>query len=168
LSAFASENVIRELVPQTFVMERQSQPIQSEIPESVVRGAETETYELSEGAEFRDLFGARFGAVGICGGYGRFQSGASLPCHIHEYDESITIVEGRAICLVQGNRYRLSGHDTAFVPRGRPHRFLNGSDFPMAMLWVYAGSDPGRTLVSPSYCDGTETWPGPKAGFTNI
>jgi quercetin dioxygenase-like cupin family protein len=128
-------------------------------PESIVRFAEAEVYELSPGAEFRDLFSGRLGSVGICGGYARFQPGRSLPCHVHEYDESITIVEGEALCLVQGNRYQVSGYDTAFVPEGRPHRFLNQSTAPMAMVWVYAGSEPGRTLVEPEYCDGSVAWP---------
>jgi quercetin dioxygenase-like cupin family protein len=160
LSAFASAKVSRELLQGTFAIEQRGlgAPCEND-PESIVRGAQAEKYQLSENAEFRDLFGARFGAVGICGGHGRFLPGASLPCHIHEYDESITIVGGEAVCLVQGKRYELSGYDTAFVPKGRPHRFLNESDSPMAMVWVYAGSDPERTLVSPSYCDGTLAWP---------
>ena len=120
--------------------------------------AESIAAEITED-EFRDLFAGRFGSVGICGGYGRFQPEASLPCHIHKFDESITIVEGEAVCLVQGKRYRLSGCDTAFVPEGRPHRFLNHSDSPMAMIWVYAGTEPERSLVRPAYCDGTLVWP---------
>jgi putative monooxygenase len=128
-------------------------------PESIVRFAEGEVYELSPGAEFRDLFAGRLGSVGICGGYAKFQPGRSLPCHVHEFDESITIVEGEALCLVQGSRYQVSGYDTAFVPEGKPHRFLNQSTAPMAMVWVYAGSEPGRTLVEPEYCDGTLAWP---------
>jgi quercetin dioxygenase-like cupin family protein len=129
-----------------------------EDPESIVRFAQVEVYQLSPGAEFRDLFAGRLGAVGICGGYARFQPGASLPCHVHQFDESITIVEGNALCLVQGNRYTVSGYDTAFVPEGRPHRFLNQSNAPMAMIWVYAGSEPERTLVEAGYCDGTLPW----------
>jgi quercetin dioxygenase-like cupin family protein len=162
LSAFASEVPSREPVEGQFpIDERGLANPTSRDPEFIVRFAQAETYELSSGTEFRDLFAGRFGSAGICGGYGRFQPEASLPCHIHEYDESITIVEGEATCLVQGNRYRLSGCDTAFVPQGRPHRFLNHSNSPMAMVWVYAGSEPERTLVNPSYCDGSLAWPGP-------
>jgi hypothetical protein len=76
-----------------------------EEPESVVRFADVVADELSPGAEFRDLFAGRFGAVGICGGYGRFLPECSLPCHTHMYDESITIVEGEAACLVAGKEY---------------------------------------------------------------
>jgi quercetin dioxygenase-like cupin family protein len=38
-------------------------------PESIVRFAEAEEYELSPGAEFRDVFAGRFGSVGICGAF---------------------------------------------------------------------------------------------------
>jgi quercetin dioxygenase-like cupin family protein len=132
-------------------------------PEHISRFNQAATYELSPGALFRDLFKGSFGSVGICGGYGRFQPGASLPCHFHEYDESITIVEGRALCLVQGNRYQVGGYDTALVPVGKPHRFINETHTTMAMIWVYAGSEPERTLVAPEYCAGTLAWPGPES-----
>jgi hypothetical protein len=29
----------------------------------------------------------------------------------------------------------------------------------MAMIWVYAGTEPERSLVRPAYCDGTLVWP---------
>lgn len=159
LWAFASNEPSRHLVEPSFaIVDRGLSNPDPKDPENIVRFADAEIYNLSEGAEFRDLFSGKFGAVGICGGYGRFQPTASLPCHIHKYDESITIVEGEAVCLVQGNSYRLSGFDTAFVPEGRPHRFLNHSNSSMAMIWVYAGSEPERTLLDPGYCDGTLPW----------
>jgi quercetin dioxygenase-like cupin family protein len=91
---------------------------------------------------------------------GRFEPGASLPCHIHDFDESITITRGRAVCLVQGRRYVLSGCDTAFIPKGIPHRFLNLSDEDMSMIWVYAGSEPDRLIVDAGFCSGEKAWTG--------
>jgi quercetin dioxygenase-like cupin family protein len=135
-------------------------------PESIRRFTKCELYELAEGAFFCDLFARRFGSVGICGGYGRFMPGSSLPCHIHEYDESITIISGEAVCLVQGNQYRLSGLDTAFVPKRRPHRFLNNSENVMAMLWVYAGDEPDRVVVDVGYCTGSLVLPADFPGRT--
>ena len=128
-------------------------------PETLNRFGDCQVYELSQGALFCDLFARRYGAIGICGGYGRFAPGSSLPCHFHEYDESITIVEGDALCLVQGMDYRLSGLDTAFVPKHRPHRFLNQSNGTMGMLWVYAGDEPDRVIVDAGYCAGNLVWP---------
>ncbi len=129
------------------------------VPEFIARQDVIEIYELNEGARFRDLFASRYGSRGICGGYAEFDPGSSLPCHVHEYDESITIVKGTAICEVAGKRYTLSGNDTAIVPKGRPHRFLNESREIMAMVWVYAGDEPERTLKQPGYCIGYEHCP---------
>ena len=123
-------------------------------PEKIIRFHEAHRYELSSGTSFRDLFARRFGAQGICGGYGLFEPGASLPCHYHGFDESITIVAGTAMCQVAGQEYEAAHYDTVCIPEGRPHRFLNRSDKPMAMIWVYAGDEPDRTLVDPGYCDG--------------
>lgn len=161
-SAFASSNPKRQFVKQQFDIEFRGTENPTDIdPEYIVRFEEkTRFYELSKGAKFIDLFAGRFGAVGICGGYGRFEPGASLPCHFHEYDESISIVDGEAICLVHGKKYApLANCDTAVIPRGRPHRFINDSNSSMAMIWVYAGSEPERSVVDPGHCSGSLVWP---------
>ena len=124
-------------------------------PEHIVRFADAPKYELGNGTQFCDLFAGRFGASGICGGYGVFDPGCSLSCHTHEYDESIMIVAGEAICEVMGQRHQLGDYDTAFVPRGLAHRFLNESLAPMAMIWVYAGCEPERIIRDPRYCTGS-------------
>jgi len=157
--AFASATPSRELVQDEFAGEVRSLACSRPAdPEHIVRFTEAAGYELSGGTRFYDLFAGRYGAVGICGGYGRFEPTSSLPCHIHDYDESITIVEGEATCQVVGRRYRLRGCDTAFIPQGMPHRFLNESRKPMAMVWVYAGSEPSRSIVDVRYCAGTLPW----------
>lgn len=159
LSAFASATANRDPVHHEFIVEDRFEGFPGpNDPEHIVRSADASGYELASGTSFYDLFAARFGAVGICGGYGRFNPGTALPCHIHDYDESITIVEGEAICEVMGRHYELSGYGTAFVPAGRPHRFLNESSEAMAMVWVYAGGEPARTIVDTAYCTGRLCW----------
>lgn len=153
-SSFASAAPGRELLEAEFrVTDHDCPP--GGAPEGLVRFAEAPVYELAPQAFFRDLFARRLGARGICGGYGVFEPGASLPCHYHAYDESITIVAGSATCQVAGREYALSDCATACIPTGRPHRFLNRSSAAMAMIWVYAGDEPERTLVDPGYCEGT-------------
>jgi quercetin dioxygenase-like cupin family protein len=166
--AFATASPTRELSDQFFPLEDQGfgDPCEKD-PETIVRFNNDACYELSENAFFSDLFAHRFGAVGICGGYARFLPGSSLPCHIHDFDESITIVKGTANCLVQGRKYELSGYDTAFVPRGLPHRFLNNSTEEMAMVWVYAGNEPDRRIVEADYCSGALPWPGAVMALKN-
>lgn len=153
-STFAEPQPTRVLTSKAFDVQHRSADSPTG-PEHLRRFETSELYELADGAVFCDLFAKRFGAVGICGGYGHFLPGSSLPCHVHKFDESITIVTGEALCQVQGREYKLSGYDTAFVPEGRAHRFFNVSEEPMAMIWVYAGDEPDRTLVDAGYCSGS-------------
>lgn len=166
--AFATSVPSRELLEDRFAVENRGlgNQLPGE-PEHIVRFTEAHKYNLADGTQFCDLFAGRFGAVGICGGYGEFNPGRSLPCHIHEYDESISIVMGEAICEVMGQRYRLNNCDTAFVPRGRAHRFLNESQSPMAMIWVYAGCEPARTILDVGYCDGSLVCKNESQGLAN-
>jgi putative monooxygenase len=159
--AFSSARPTRTYVEasSSHVEYRGSGQPQTRDPEKVNRFSNAAVYELSNGAYFCDLFAKRLGSTGICGGYGRFTDGASLPCHVHDYDESITIVSGSALCLVQGIEFRLSGLDTAFVPKGKPHRFLNDTQREMAMLWVYSGDEPDRMIVNDGYCSGYVAFP---------
>jgi mannose-6-phosphate isomerase-like protein (cupin superfamily) len=120
--------------------------------ERLCRNNPTARSELASRALFQDLFSALLGAAGICGGYGVFEPGARLPCHRHEFDESITIVQGIATCVVEGRRYELSGNATALVPQGLCHYFINLTLDPMAMIWVYAGDKPDRIVMDEGFC----------------
>jgi putative monooxygenase len=164
--AFATAAPTRDLVDTSFeqIERGLANPTEAD-PETIIRYKAESIYELSDQAYFLDLFARRYGSIGICGGHGRFMPGASLPCHIHDFDESITIIKGTATCLVEGRQYQLSGCDTAFIPKGLPHRFINLSVDEMEMIWVYAGSEPDRIVVKSDYCAGSLVWPG--ASFTD-
>ena len=106
------------------------------------------SFSVGPGAEFVDYFNAELvPGLEMSGGYGRFQPGGRLPAHVHDFDESICIASGRARCLVEGRAYDVAGPATAMVPRGRVHYFVNESDTPMEMIWVYAGPMPERIVV---------------------
>ncbi len=87
-------------------------------------------------------------------GIGHFEPGHEVAPHIHNCDESVCIVEGDAVCEVNGETYTLRRFDTTFMPAGVPHRFLNLSDRPMKILWIYAAGyvtttflESGQTIV---------------------
>ena len=79
-----------------------------------------------------------------------FKPGGRLPAHFHDFDESICIIDGPATCVVEGRRYEMANGSTALQPRGRVHYFINESQKPMAMIWVYAGPVPERVVVDES------------------
>jgi 2-keto-3-deoxy-L-rhamnonate aldolase RhmA/quercetin dioxygenase-like cupin family protein len=98
--------------------------------------------------EFIDCFNEDLmPGIEMSGGYGLFQPGGRLPAHVHDFDESICIISGRATCIVEGRRYQMGDCATALQPRGRVHYFINESTAPMEMLWVYAGPKPERIIV---------------------
>lgn len=98
--------------------------------------------------EFIDCFNVNLmPGIEMSGGYGLFHPGGRLPAHVHDFDESICIISGTATCVVEGRRYSMSDCATALQPRGRVHYFINDSNGPMEMLWVYAGPTPERIVV---------------------
>ena len=154
-SAFASSQRTRIPVHNTFpeIPRGYENPLPLD-KEHIGRFGKTGEYMLTNGVRFVDLFAGRLGSAGICGGHGEFAPGKSLPCHTHDYGESITIVGGEALCLVAGARFSFCEGDSVFIPRGIPHRFINDSRQPMRMIWVYAGDEPTRTLADSALCSG--------------
>ena len=105
-------------------------------------------YEPGPSASFVDYFNSELiPGFDMSGGYGIFQHGGRLPAHLHDFDESICIVEGQGTCWVEGRQYEMDGLTTALQPRGRIHYFINNGEEPMAMIWVYAGPMPERIVV---------------------
>ena len=116
--------------------------------ERVTRFATARRFEAGPGTSFIDHFNKTLmPGIEMSGGYGLFQPGGRLPAHFHDFDESICIIEGTAVCIVEGRRYQQSGCNTALQPRGRVHYFINETQKPMAMIWVYAGPTPERVVV---------------------
>jgi len=121
--------------------------------EFVTRYRSAKRFEPGQGASFIDYFNSDLvPGLKMSGGFGLFQPGGRLPAHFHDFDESICIVQGRATCVVEGRRHELLDYATALEPRGRVHYFINETDQPMAMIWVYAGPLPERIVVSEACC----------------
>lgn len=130
------------------------QPMPEDAPhrpgaEHVTRLQSARKYAAGPNTEFVDYFNAKLiPGIEMSGGWARFAPGGRLPAHIHDFDESICIVDGTAVCRVSVNRYLVSDGATACVPRGRPHYFVNESDHTMTMVWVYAGPLPERIVLT--------------------
>ena len=147
--ALASDTPSRELISTPF--ESRAMPSESaHVPgkERVTFFKTATRFEAGPGTSFIDYFNKDLmPGLEMSGGYGLFQPGGRLPAHFHDFDESICIIDGTAVCIVEGRRYQQSGCNTALQPRGRVHYFINESKAPMAMIWVYAGPVPERVIV---------------------
>jgi len=150
--AMASHEPSRELVDR-FWSKRAMPADSTGFPggERVNRFATAPRFEAGPGTQFIDFFNAELiPGFEMSGGYGLFDHKGRLPAHIHDFDESICIIEGTATCVVEGRKYAPNNFETACVPRGRVHYFINDTHDRMTMLWVYAGPMPERIVVDES------------------
>jgi quercetin dioxygenase-like cupin family protein len=86
-------------------------------------------------------------------GRASFAPGASLPCHLHNCDETITILDGTAFSEVRGKRYKLARYDTLVIPAGLPHRSGNASPRrKMVMLCLWNSRDVERHILDLQQC----------------
>ena len=147
--ALASESPARTLVADSFAR-RPMPPGSTGLAgaERVNRFRTAERSEAGPNTSFIDFFNeALVPGITMSGGYGLFHPGGRLPAHVHDFDESICIIDGVATCVVEGRRFTMRDGAMALQPRGRVHYFINESDDVMAMLWVYAGPSPIRIVV---------------------
>jgi quercetin dioxygenase-like cupin family protein len=145
----------RELVETFFSKKRMGfKTMTQPTGERITRIADAKRYSPGDNASFVDYFNeALIPGYGLSGGYGLFTTGGRLPAHLHDFDESICIVQGSATCIVEGRTHQMAEPATALQPRGRIHYFINKSPDPMAMIWVYAGPMPERIIVEDDCAD---------------
>lgn len=153
-AAMPTESPSRTLVDKFF--SRRGMPEDStgkEGAEHVTRHRTARRFAAGQGASFIDYFNRDLvPGIEMSGGYGLFQPGGRLLAHFHDFDESICIIQGQASCIVEGRKHTLSHCATALQPRGRIHYFINQTQEPMGMIWVYGGPVPERLVVAEHNC----------------
>ncbi|MDZ7802318.1 MAG: cupin domain-containing protein [Trueperaceae bacterium] len=116
---------------------------------AILRPAERPTIDRGNGARTTPLVTRACGSTTVLNGITAFDPGAAIGLHQHDCEESVMVLDGDAICEIDGAQHRLSAGDTTWLPPGVPHRFLNASDHaPMRIFWTYASVDCTRTLIA--------------------
>ena len=113
----------------------------------ILRFDEITPIDRGHGIRSTPLVGEQTGSTVLMTGTSLFPPGTAIPLHTHNSDECIVLLEGRTICEVDGQRHELLPYDTAFIPAGIPHRFINVGDGPMRILWAYSSVHTTRTFV---------------------
>lgn len=106
------------------------------------------TYERGGGARTTPLVNKDVGTQSFITGYTSFEGGAVIPFHSHNCQESVVLMQGRAVMDIDGLAYELKAHDVTFIPPNVSHRFRNLSPTePMKILWIYENTAATRTLT---------------------
>ncbi|MET8022615.1 cupin domain-containing protein [Streptomyces avermitilis] len=84
----------------------------------------------------------------ITSGMSVYPVGSGAPMHSHNCDEHVTILEGAAEVLVDGEVTKLEQFDTTYIPSPVPHLFRNAGDRPLRILWVYTSGTVTRTFTA--------------------
>jgi quercetin dioxygenase-like cupin family protein len=87
------------------------------------------------------------GATQLSTGITTFNPGTSNTTHYHNSEESVIVIEGEGILVLNGEEHHLKQYDAAFVTPGDHHRFINNGDKPFKICWAYATVHVTRTLV---------------------
>ena len=75
--------------------------------------------------------------------------GAAVPLHIHNCEESVLVMSGRARVHIDGVETDVKPGVTTWIPTGVQHFFRNTSATePMSIFWTYASIDANRTIVA--------------------
>ena len=114
----------------------------------IIRITQVKSIDRGPGVKGMPLVTSEIGAQRISTGITEFEDGAEIALHYHNCEEQILIIEGNATAEINGVYHSLSTFDSAFVPEGTPHRFMNRSGKMMKFLWIYGSADVKRTLVA--------------------
>ena len=100
------------------------------------------------GVDLQTFVSKACGATSFSTGIARFQPGALLPYHVHQFSEAVTVIDGTARVLIEGRAYQLGPRDCVHVPAGIAHQVQN-EDPEKALLahWAFATANPVRELT---------------------
>jgi quercetin dioxygenase-like cupin family protein len=113
----------------------------------VLRPANLPTINRAKGVVSQPLVMPERGSTSIIVGISAFEPGSVIPLHTHNVEEAITILEGEAVAIIDGQEHVVHPYDTTFVPPGVPHHFRNDGGGIMRFLWIYGGTHVTRTYV---------------------
>ncbi|USJ28426.1 cupin domain-containing protein [Ensifer adhaerens] len=115
---------------------------------AILRQREQPIANRGGGASTIPLVTPANGARQLINGITRLEPGKQIPLHFHNCEESVLLLEGQAVAVIDGVEYPLEPGDTTWIPANLPHFFRNVSQTEvMRIFWTYASIEATRTLV---------------------
>ena len=113
----------------------------------VIRREEVDILQRAPGVSVASSITKENGATEISSGITTFQSGTSNTTHFHNAEESVIVIEGSGILIINGAEYQVREYDSAFITPGTHHRLINTGAAPFKIAWSYATVVVTRTLL---------------------
>ncbi len=113
----------------------------------IIRREEVDSLQRAPGVSVASSVTKENGATEISSGITTFQAGTSNTTHFHNAEESVIVIEGQGILMINGQEHDVRQYDSAFITPGTHHRLINTGDIPFKIAWSYATVDVTRTLV---------------------
>ena len=113
----------------------------------VIRREEVSSLERAPGVTVASSVTKETGATEISSGITTFEVGRSNTTHFHNAEESVIVIEGEGILVINGQENYVRQYDAAFITPGTHHRLINTGSTPFKIAWSYATVDVTRTLV---------------------
>ena len=103
--------------------------------------------ERAPGVTVASSVNKEVGATEISSGITTFEAGTSNTTHYHNAEESVIIIEGEGILMINGQENNVRQYDAAFITPGTHHRLVNTGSTSFKIAGSYATVDVTRTLV---------------------
>lgn len=113
----------------------------------IIRYENVKPAERAPGVSVASIVTKQAGATELSSGITTFAPGCSNTTHYHNAEESIIVIEGEGILVLQGKEHHVKLYDAAFITPGTHHRLINTGSGPFKIAWSYATVDVSRTLV---------------------
>ncbi len=113
----------------------------------VIKREEVSSLERAPGVTVASSVTKEVGATEISSGITTFEAGTSNTTHYHNAEESVIVIEGEGILMINGQENQVRQYDAAFITPGAQHRLINTGTTPFKIAWSYATVDVTRTLV---------------------
>src|SRR2546427_12891576 len=118
----------------------------------ILPGLDEPPVERGGGVRTWHLVTVERGATEFLTGITEFDAGASLALHFHNCQESVVVLEGKAVFEASGEQGEMPQHSATLVPTGTVHRFQNPGPGRLRILFVYGSMHVTRTVVPEASC----------------
>ena len=104
----------------------------------LIRFDHAEHVERRPGVFLTSLVDGECGATQISSGIAAFSVGSSAPTHYHDAEESVIVIEGEGLVMIEGEEHVVKPNDAVFITPGAHHSIANHGDKTFKIAWTYA------------------------------